>query len=123
MNLQDSTRNVFQLHVAVRKLPFAISRANWADQDLIVVTKVVPKGKYGTAFGFPVRDGIPNDHGLSKSMEISCAGCYQWRVIDVPDFRLMELIEEFYNTVGKSYGIYPPKEDSEHSPTDRNDNQ
>ena len=117
MPAQDRTRNVFQLFGTLQKLPFAISRANWADSDLIVVTKVAPKGKYGTAFGFPVRDGVPNDHALSKSMEISCAGCYQWRQIDVPDDRLKELTSEFYKTVGKKHGIAPPGADSPNSST------
>ena len=106
----DSRENAFQIFARIKKVPFAISRHTWEDHDLIVVLKIVPKGKYGVSFGFPVRDGAPNDHlaydsKWKKQMELPNIGSYQWRYIDVPDFRLRELEEEFYREVAPKFGF------------------
>lgn len=105
-------KNVFQIHEQGQSLPFAASRHNWGDNDLIVVTKVEPRGKYGKAYGFSVRDGKPNDHlaysSWKKDMELPNVGSYQWRPVEVPQFRLEELVDEFYGGVGKRYGFEPP---------------
>lgn len=106
----NSTKNLFQLFAEVKKLPFAASRHHWTDHDLVVVTRIVPRGKYGHAFGFPVRDGASNDHFdyaacWRKQMEIPNVGSYQWRFIEVPDERLSELVREFYSEVAPKYGF------------------
>jgi hypothetical protein len=110
----NSTKNVFQLFAEVKKIPFAMSRHHWSDQDFVVVTNVAPKGKYGVAHGFPVHDGKPNDHLAyaacwTSKMELPNAGSYQWRIISIPDERLTELISEFYREVAPSFGFSPPK--------------
>jgi len=48
----NSTKNLFQLFAEVKKLPFAASRHHWTDHDLVVVTRIVPRGKYGHASDF-----------------------------------------------------------------------
>lgn len=106
----ESRENAFQIFARVQKLPFAISRHNWTDHDLVVVLKIVPRGKYGVAYGFPVRDGVPNFHlsydsKWKKKMELPNIGSYQWRFIDVPDFRLQELEQEFFEEVAPRYGF------------------
>lgn len=110
----ESRENVFQIHARVGKLPFAMSRHNWTDQDLVVVLKIVPRGKYGVAYGFPVRDGVPNAHlsydsQWKKNMELPNIGSYQWRYIDIPDFRLKELEEEFFARVAPGYAFTKQK--------------
>lgn len=106
----DSRENAFQIFARCKKLPFAISRHTWEDHDLVVVLKIVPKGKYGTAYGFPVRNGVPNEHlsndsKWKKQMELPNIGSYQWRYIDVPDWRLKELEEEFFKDVAPRWGL------------------
>ena len=106
----NSRQNVFQLFAEVTKVPFAMSRHNWTDHDLVVVTKILPNGKYGTAYGFPVHDGTPNEHLAyagcwKKKMELPNAGSYQWRLVDVPRSRLIELIDEFYRDVAPKFGF------------------
>ena len=112
----DSTKNVFQLFAGLKKVPFAMSRHNWLDHDLVVVTKVLPSGKYGTAYGFPVRNGAPNDHFdyascWKKRMEIPNVGSYQWRLVKVPDFHLTELVQEFYRDIAPKYGFLSLQEE------------
>ncbi|MDQ8182248.1 hypothetical protein [Pelagicoccus sp. SDUM812005] len=41
-------------------------------------------------------------------MELPNVGSYQWRLIEIPEFRLNELIDEFYDGVAKRYGFYRP---------------
>lgn len=110
----ESRENAFQIFARVQKLPFAISRHNWTDHDLVVVLRIVPHGKYGVAYGFPVRDGVPNTHlaydsKWKKKMELPNVGSYQWRLVDVPDFRLKELEADFFEKVGPGYGFTKKK--------------
>jgi hypothetical protein len=114
----ESRENAFQIYARVQKLPFAMSRHNWTDHDLVVVLKVVPRGRYGVAYGFPVRDGAPNAHlsydsKWKKTMELPNIGSYQWRFIDIPDFRLKELEEEFFQQVAPGYAMSKEKLDEE----------
>lgn len=106
----NSRENAFQICARIQKLPFAMSRHNWGDHDLVVLLKIVPRGKYGSAYGFPVRDGVPNhhlayDYKWKKSMELPNIGSYQWRFIEVPEFRLKELTDEFFAEVAPKYGF------------------
>jgi hypothetical protein len=100
----DTRANVFSLFATRGALPFAVSRWNWADSDFAVVTEVIPKGDYGVARAFPVRDNIPNDHFAyhrpwREDMIMPNAGSYQWRLIDLPDAQLRQLILAFDATV------------------------
>ena len=118
MVMHHDNRNVFQIYKLLNRVPFAVSRKNWSDHDLAVVTKVIPKGDYGIAYGFPVRNGVPNDHFAydnkwKKEMEMPNAGSYQWRIIDIPDFRLEELIREFYAIFGKQFGFMSAEEEKQ----------
>jgi len=70
----------------------------------------VPRGKYGVAYGFPVRDGVPNAHlsydsKWKKKMELPNIGSYQWRFIDIPEIRLRELEKEFFAKVAPGYNF------------------
>jgi hypothetical protein len=90
------------------KVPFAVSRNNWLDSDYVVVTKVIPKGDYGIAYGFPVSDGIPNDHfrGYRKweeTMEVPNAGAYQWRKIELSELQIQELVAIFEDEISPRY--------------------
>jgi hypothetical protein len=111
------TQNIFQIYSATNKLPFAASRQNWRNTDMIVVTRIEPKGNYGKAFGFSVRDGVPTDHVAystwKKDMALPNVGSYQWRLIDIPEASLAELVVQFYRGVGKRFGFTPPTENIE----------
>lgn len=56
--------------------------------------KVKPRGKYGKAYGKCFVDGKPDDsyrqecYPTIKDEEISCAGCGEWVLIDVPGVSL-----------------------------------
>ena len=104
----DQRRNVFGIFAELGKVPFAVSRRNWADSDYAIVTKVIPKGDYGAAYGFPVRDGVPNDHFTyerrwREDMTMPNAGSYQWRVIDLPESQLQQLTRTFQATVAPQF--------------------
>jgi hypothetical protein len=108
MSSSDQRRNVFGIFAELGKVPFAVSRWNWKDTDYAVVTKVIPKGDYGVAYGFPVHDGVPNDHFAyerrwREDMTMPNAGSYQWRVIDVPELQLQQLIRTFQSTVAPQF--------------------
>ncbi|MEZ7957637.1 MAG: hypothetical protein QMB90_10495 [Rubritalea sp.] len=109
------TKNIFQLYSEIKQLPFAASRRNWKDSDLIIVTRVEPKGDYGKVYGFSVHDGVPNDHvaysSWKKDMGLPNVGSYQWRLIDLPQGTLIELVDRFYRGVGKQYGFIEPVEE------------
>ena len=115
--IPSSNQNVFGLYRKIQKLPFAMSRHNWKDRDFVVVLQVVPKGKYGAAYGFAVHEGEPNDHlsynaDWKKCMELPNAGSYQWRHIDIPEEKLNDLIKVFYQNVAPQFGFMSEKEDS-----------
>ncbi len=102
--------NIFKLYTELDKLPFAASRSNWGDSDYIVVTNIIPKGNYGTAYGFPVRNGQPNDHFAyhrpwREEMILPNAGSFQWRHLDVPEAEIQRVIQEFQNSVAPLFGF------------------
>lgn len=104
--------NVFKLYEELKRLPFAVSRSNWRDTDIAVITKIVPKGEYGTAYAFPVHEGQPNDHFAyhrpwREKMIMPNAGSYQWRHIDLPESEIQTLIETFQNTVAPLFEFCP----------------
>lgn len=108
------TKNVFNIYSELERLPFAVSRQNWPDSEFVVITKIVPKGDYGTAYGFPVNDGQPNDHFAyhrpwREQMIMPNAGSYQWRLIDIPEADIQSLIQTFENTVAPLFEFAPPE--------------
>jgi len=112
------TPNVFQIFKQVERVPFAVVRKSWHGNYIAVVTKVIPKGDYGIAYGFPVGDGIPNDFFASdpkwrNEMVMPNAGSYQWRLMETPEQTLKNLIEKFYATIGKQYGFVSSMEDEQ----------
>ena len=107
-----SSKNVFNLYAELGRLPFAVSRHNWLDTDYVVVTKIVPKGDYGTVYGFPVRDGEPNDHFAyhrpwREQMIMPNAGSYQWRYIDISEAEIQGLVQTFQTTVAPLFEFAP----------------
>lgn len=104
--------NVFNIYAELKRLPFAVSRQNWLDTDFVVVTKIVPKGDYGIAYGFPVHDGQPNDHFAyhrpwREQMIMPNAGSYQWRHIDLLEDEIQGLVETFQSTVAPLFEFGP----------------
>jgi len=113
MQSTGRSRNVFGIFADLQKIPFAVSRKNWTDEDYAVVTKVIPKGDYGIAHAFPVRNDIPNDHFAydrqwKSNMVMPNAGSYQWRVIDLPDTQLQKLVEAFWTSVAPQFEFGRP---------------
>lgn len=107
-----TANNVFSIFSELKRLPFAVSRQNWLDSDYVVVTKIVPKGDYGTAYGFPVRGGQPNDHFAyhrpwREQMIVPNSGSYQWRRIDIPDTEIQAIIATFESTVAPLFEFAP----------------
>lgn len=106
--LLDTRNNVFQVFAELKKVPFAVSRWNWADSDYAIVTQVVPKGDYGVAYAFTVREGVPNDHfsydrRWRENMTMPNAGSYQWRVIDIPDAQLEQFVRIFHSVIAPHF--------------------
>ena len=119
MNTERShTPNVFQIYKQVGRVPFAVARNSWHGNYVAIVTKVLPNGDYGIAYGFPVSNGVPNDFFGSDSkwrneMVMPNAGSYQWRLVEMPMQTLEDLIEKFYATVGKQYDSDSPAKDKQ----------
>lgn len=107
-----TAKNVFNIYTEVGKLPFAVSRQNWLDCDYVVVTKIIPKGDYGTAYGFPVHNGQPNEHFAyhrpwREKMVMPNAGSFQWRLIAISEDELEKLIQTFETTVAPLFEFTP----------------
>lgn len=108
--MNDSRLNVFQAFEIAKNTPFAVSRRNWSDSDFAVIIKVEPIGKYGKAFGYPVRDMVPNDHFMystewRKNLEIPNAGSYQWRIIQIDAEKIDRLSQIFVDEVAVKYNL------------------
>lgn len=106
------SKNIFEIYRSVKTLPFAASRQNWGNEFMIVITKIEPRGSYGKAYGFWVKNGAPNNH-LSykewvKNMELPNVGSYQWRHRDLTDKQLNGLVDKFYSGIGKELGFTQP---------------
>jgi hypothetical protein len=119
MNLERTyTPNVFQIYKQIGRVPFAVARKSWHGNYVAIVTKVIPKDDYGIAYGFPVSNGIPNDFFASEpkwrsEMVMPNAGSYQWRLVEMSDKSLQDLIAKFYDTIGKSFGFVSSNEDKQ----------
>lgn len=73
------TNNVFEIWKHLNeKTPFRVRRENWHPENYLIVEKIkIKKMPYGDAWGtYHYRSG---DVVTEK---ISCAGCYQWILID-----------------------------------------
>lgn len=54
-----------------------------------MVERVMPRGKYGEAYGYCLINNIRNDEYMhqvypNNNGEIPCAGCGEWTLVDVP---------------------------------------
>lgn len=108
MSPTDQRRNVFEIFAELGEAPFVVSRSKWLDSDCVVVTKVIPNGDYGVAYGFPVHDGAPNDHFAydrrwREDMVMPNAGSYQWRTSDIPDSQLLQIMRAFQSTIAPQF--------------------
>lgn len=71
-------KNVFQIFNDLDKqIPFKVRRWSWHRNSFFEITRIEPDGKgYGKAWG--------NFHGQEENLNIplSCAGCYQWELVN-----------------------------------------
>jgi hypothetical protein len=102
--------NIFDLHRAVPKLPFAAARSHVSDIHFSVVTRVCPdeNSRYGKAYGFPVERDTPNDHyrydgEWGSEMRIPSAGCLDWRFVKVSSSELERLCQTFQRRIAPKY--------------------
>ena len=114
--IRRHTPNVFEIYKQLGRVPFAVRRKTWSENFVAIVTNVIPKDDYGIAYGFLVKNGVPNDGFSSElkwrsEMVMPNAGSYQWRLANIPDSTIKNLIEKFYVTVGKQYDFSSPAED------------
>lgn len=106
---QDNIMNIY--YSIGKRTPFVVKRCvsgskgsyDWEYRysnkgRTFLVEKVVPKGRYGEAYGKCFVDGQPDDSyrqgcypEYAKSEEIPLAGCGEWVLIDVPNADLNEL--------------------------------
>ena len=103
--------NAFIFFQQLGKTPFAMTRNHWgSDRFLAVVTNVVPRGKYGVAYGFAVKDESPNEHfdydsKWCKHMTLPNAGSYQWSLVEVSDPQLQALVDKFNRVIAPKYNF------------------
>ena len=73
--------NIFDIWRFLGKgVPFIVRRNGWHHLSY-KVTKVVPKGIYGEAYGYRLTDGKPETDN-SKEEIIDCCGCGNWELIE-----------------------------------------
>lgn len=75
------SENIFDIWRFLGKgTPFIVRRNGWYHLSY-KVTRVIPKGKYGEAFGYRLTDGkIEVDTPQEES--IGCCGCGNWELIE-----------------------------------------
>ena len=96
--------NIFNIYYEIgKRVPFQVKRNNvgfkgYFDMEYrystkgitYMVERVVPKGEYGYAFGYLLKDGVRDDELHQKynygktNGSITCAGCGEWCLIDIP---------------------------------------
>jgi hypothetical protein len=86
-------RNIMQIWKSIgQECPFAVRRAHWSDRTYAVVDEVIiGKWPYGFAYGHTYVQGVRQAPRFASKMrsstgapEISCAGCYQWYLVEMP---------------------------------------
>lgn len=88
------TDNIFSIYYAIgRALPFEVQRfpkdvTDWYKTQSVLVTEIHPRGKYGDACGFYLRNGERADSLWCKKDDIEpqlipCCGCGGWSLVRV----------------------------------------
>lgn len=67
--------------------PFVVKRHTWGHLSY-QVTRVVPKGKYGEAYGLKMQDGVLESNAREEPIE--CCGCGGWELIEILNNNLEE---------------------------------
>jgi len=92
MNFSD---NIFKIYYRIgRALPFEVRRfpdgrvSDWYNSQSVLVTKIAPRGEYGKAWGYYLRNGERADSHWCLSddiepREIPCCGCGGWVLVNV----------------------------------------
>lgn len=99
--------NIFSIYYNIgKRTPFVVKRVQGAYTEeflyspmgrTFMVEKVVPKGKYGKAYGYCMIDGVRSDDCeymqsyKDLNGEIPCGGCGEWVLIDVPGVDMDEV--------------------------------
>lgn len=72
--------NVFSIWRYVGKqTPFIVRRNGWFHFSY-KVTRVIPKGQYGEAYGYELHDGKMDDN--AQEIPVGCCGCGNWELIE-----------------------------------------
>lgn len=106
--------NIFNIYYNIgKRLPFQVKRCevglqrsiNWENRlstkgRTFMVEKIEPKGIYGKAYGYSLEDNELSEEYLrfyypnykaGEIVEIPCAGCGEWVLIDVPNVDINEI--------------------------------
>ncbi len=96
--------NIFNIYYEIgKRVPFQVKRSPWGlkgsnnvdyryskEGVTYMVERIVPKGKYGYAFGYLLINDVRDDEMHKKynngkdNGSIPCAGCGEWCLIDIP---------------------------------------
>lgn len=90
--------NIFNIYYNIgRRVPFQVKRSRSMNAEYrhskegktFMVERVMPRGKYGEAYGYCLINNIRNDEYMhqvypNNNGEIPCAGCGEWTLVDVP---------------------------------------
>ena len=93
------SENIFDIWRFLGKgTPFIVRRNGWFHLSY-KVTKVIPKGKYGEAFGYRLTDG-KFEVDTPQEEPIGCCGCGNWELIEnlIEDVDALSLIHILMNS-------------------------
>ena len=117
--------NIFNIYFEIgKRVPFQVKRSPWGfkgsnnveyrySQEGVtyMVERVIPKGKYGYAFGYLMMNGVRDDelhkqynYGKSNG-SIPCAGCGEWCLIDIPGMSKEE-VEKYQDAKDFCHATY-----------------
>lgn len=104
-----NSENIFDIWRFLGKgTPFIVRRNGWYHLSYMI-TKVIPKGHYGEAYGYKLADGKPENDCTNDTI-IDCCGCGNWELIenlieDVDNLKWNCLDENNNLTFGKYKGM------------------
>jgi hypothetical protein len=87
--------NIFKIYYKIgRALPFEVRRfprgvqTLWYSSQSVLVTKIFPRGQYGEAWGYYLKDGERSDSywcskDINEPQPIPCCGCGGWTLVRV----------------------------------------
>lgn len=122
--------NIFSIYYDIgRRTPFLVKRcerglARSSSKERMydpnrdrtfLVEKVIPKGKFGKAYGKCFFDGKPDNSYRQKCYsddtdeEIPCAGCGEWVLLDVPGVDINEIFPKRKSDYIMEFGKYKGK--------------